>query len=96
MAKPAYASTGASVPESTAAASARIDAVRMGNALTTTAKIAATNSAKRCHAWTARPSGTGETQMTTASASVARRAGAGGFRRPAALMAALRQAGTSP
>jgi hypothetical protein len=44
---PEYACSGASVPVSTAAASARIDDVRIGSALATTAKIAAAKSANR-------------------------------------------------
>ena len=55
--KPEYASSGLSSPLSTAAATARTDAVRIGRALTTTEKIAPAKSANRRHAGTLSPSG---------------------------------------
>ena len=74
FAKPAYAWAGVSRPVSTAAAAANTEAVRIGNAPTMTEKIAARNSANSRHAGTVSPSGGGTSQMTTASATVARRA----------------------
>jgi hypothetical protein len=50
------------------------EAVRMGIASTTTATIVAEKIAKRCQAGVVRPSGTGENQIPTASATIAARA----------------------
>jgi hypothetical protein len=67
LAKPANALAGVIVPVSTTAAAASIVAVNSGNAPTSTEAIAATNTAKRCHAGAVRPAGTGVIQMPMAS-----------------------------
>src|SRR3954468_5982644 len=66
--KPEYASAGSSSPVSTAPATARTDAVRIGSALTTTEKIAPAKSAKRRQAGTVSPSGGVVHQIAATSA----------------------------
>ena len=67
MAKPPNAFAGEIVPVSTTAATASIVEVRSGNAPTSTDAIAATNTAKRCHAGAVNPAGTGTSQMPIAN-----------------------------
>ena len=74
LAKPDHAAAGGMTRASTATAMANSDAVRIGSAPATTAKIAAANSAKRCHGAAVRPLGTGVNQSPTASARLAMRA----------------------
>src|SRR5690242_5636983 len=74
LAKPAYASLAASVPDNTAAAMASTDAVSMGNAPITTDRIVAAKIAKRCHAWGVTLPGGGMNQIATATARLMTRA----------------------
>src|SRR5215207_11408293 len=74
LANPAYASLAVSVPVSTAAATARTDAVRIGNAPITTDRIVAAKIANRCHAWGLNVPGGGTNQIPSATASTIRRA----------------------
>src|SRR5690349_20998710 len=71
---PAYAASADTVPDSTAAAMARTDAVRIGKASMTPARIAAMKIANRCHACGLRPSGGGTNQIASATARVTARA----------------------
>ena len=73
LAKPAKAFAGEIVPVRTTAATASIVEVSSGKAPTSTDAIAATNTAKRCHAGAVRPAGTGANQMPIASAKGAAR-----------------------
>jgi len=68
LANPPNAFAGATVPVSTAAASAIMAAVRSGNAFRITERIAAPKMAKRCHALGVNPSGTGVNQIPSATA----------------------------
>ena len=68
LAKPPNAFAGDIVPVRTTAATASIVEVRSGNAPTRTEAIAATKTAKRCHAGAVRPAGTGVNPMPMASA----------------------------
>src|SRR6516164_8687712 len=81
LANPSYASSAVSVLVNTAAATARTDAVRIGNAPITTESIVAEKMAKRCHACALRSPGGGMNQMMSAAASAMaclRRLGFGG------------------
>src|SRR5262245_49348326 len=71
---PAYASPGDSVPDSTAAATARTAAVRIGKAPITTDKIVAAKMANRCQACALKVPGGGTTQIPRATASAITRA----------------------
>src|SRR5882762_6553658 len=66
LAKPAKALPGSTVRVSTAADTARSEAVKRGNEFRMTAKIAAANMAKRCQASFVSPAGIGENQMPNA------------------------------
>ena len=68
LAKPPKACAGVIVPVITTAATASIVDVRRGNAPTSTATIADTNTAKRCQAGAVSPAGTGANQIPRASA----------------------------
>jgi len=81
FANPAYAAVAESVPESTAAAMASTDAVRMGNAPMTTEKIVAAKMANRCHAWAVSCPDGGMNQIASATASAIARARRFGFSR---------------
>jgi hypothetical protein len=74
LAKPAYASTAVNVPVSTAAAMARTDAVKIGNAPITTERIVAKKIANRCQACAVSPPGGGMNQIANATASATTRA----------------------
>src|ERR1700745_3957526 len=67
LANPAKALPGSTVRVSTAADTASKEAVKSGNAFRMTAKIAAANMAKRCHASFVSPAGIGDNQMPTAT-----------------------------
>ena len=68
LAKPPKACAGVIVPVRTTAATAIMVEVNSGNAPTSTAAIAATNTAKRCHAGAVSPAGTGVNQIPSARA----------------------------
>src|SRR5690348_11827288 len=68
FAKPAKALAGETVPVKTTAATAIVVEVRRGNAPISTARMAETNTANKCHAGVVSPAGTGEKAMASASA----------------------------
>src|SRR5215472_3229534 len=68
LANPANAFAAEIVPVRTTAAEANIVEVRSGRAPSSTAVIAATNTAKRCHAGAVSPAGSGANQMPIAKA----------------------------
>ena len=68
FAKPAKALAGSTVPVSTTVPTASSEAVRSGNAFTTTEKIAAAKTAKRCQASLVSPAGIGANQMPITTA----------------------------
>src|SRR3954452_22167928 len=73
FAKPAYAFAGESRPVSTAADTANADAVRIGNALTTTDAIAAAQMTESPHDAGVRPARGGMNQAATAQETSASR-----------------------
>ena len=74
LANESYASSADSVPVRTAAATAKTDAVRIGNAPITTDRIVAAKIANRCHACAVNPPGAGMNQIVSAIANEMARA----------------------
>src|SRR6516225_4495416 len=68
LAKPAYACAGVIVLVRTTAPTASIDAVRSGNAPTSTDPMAAAKTANRCQAGAVSPAGIGQNQIPSAIA----------------------------